>query len=67
MTATRPIDSFPKPSGWKHTIAQALRLGRCGKCGRPVRRFTDEASKREYQLSSMCQACQDDFYSEEQE
>jgi hypothetical protein len=61
----RPIDHFPKPAGWVHTVAQAQFLDRCAKCGTKTALFRDQASRAEYQLSGMCQSCQDAFFVEQ--
>lgn len=39
-------------------------LGKCPFCGKPVdpNSFRDELSKREFQISGLCQKCQDDFF-----
>ena len=31
-------------------------------CGKKITHFEDDISKREYQLSGMCQACQNAFF-----
>ena len=38
-------------------------------CGRPVNAldFTDALSAKEYQISGLCQTCQDAFFKEEEE
>lgn len=33
--------------------------GRCRTCGRKITGFRDEISKKEYEISHMCQECQD--------
>lgn len=39
--------------------------GFCVLCGKEARHFDDEASRREYNISRMCQECQDEAFSEE--
>ena len=34
----------------------------CGKKIDPEKEFKDNLSKREFEISGMCQACQDDFF-----
>jgi hypothetical protein len=34
----------------------------CTTCGKPADKFTDVLSQKEYNLSGMCQACQDGFF-----
>lgn len=39
--------------------------GECMTCdsqGNNARSFTDDLSRKEYQISGMCQKCQDDFF-----
>jgi hypothetical protein len=31
-------------------------------CGKPATEFRDRVSKREYQISGLCQDCQDDIF-----
>lgn len=33
-------------------------------CGKPIGEFRDEISKREYTISGLCQACQDEIFGE---
>lgn len=39
----------------------------CPACDNPVGEFKDDLSIREYLISGMCQACQDDVFREEDE
>lgn len=41
-----------------------VKQGRCPICSEVVdlKRFRDEASRREFKLSGMCQRCQDEFF-----
>lgn len=34
----------------------------CPMCEQPIGEFKDEASVREYEISGLCQSCQDDFF-----
>jgi hypothetical protein len=43
--------------GRSRTIA--LANGFCVTCGGPAKEFADEAGKKEYSISGMCQVCQD--------
>jgi hypothetical protein len=38
---------------------------RCLFCKGPATQFTDAVSKREFEISGMCQTCQDDFFNED--
>jgi len=63
----RPVDDiFP---GAHRQIAMAT--GHCASppfgCGNKVEGFRDALSEKEYHITSLCQACQDRFYSEEAE
>ena len=35
---------------------------KCPFCKRDITEFTDLVSKREYEISGLCQKCQDDFF-----
>lgn len=41
---------------------ECIKSGRCVMCSRLVTGFNDALSQREYQISGMCQACQDRIY-----
>lgn len=47
---------------------ESLRVmgGNCPFCSKPVNRddLRDDLSKREFDISGICQACQDDFFKE---
>lgn len=38
----------------------------CTTCGKTADKFTDVLSQKEYNLSGMCQACQDGFFETEE-
>ena len=45
--------------------AEVIRLGKCMTCdsvGNTHTSFRDDLSRKEYQISGMCQSCQDDFF-----
>ncbi len=44
---------------------QAIEDGVCNFCGEQILSFKDELSKREYQISALCQNCQDDMFDED--
>lgn len=48
---------FPK-------AAEDIAAGNCPTCGKPVGKFKDELSKKEFGISGMCQACQDSVFGE---
>jgi hypothetical protein len=37
----------------------------CPLCRQPIGEFRDELSRREYEISGMCQNCQDDVFGED--
>ena len=39
-----------------------IRNKKCPTCGGDIGEFRDEISKREYEISGMCQKCQDSVY-----
>ncbi|MHC4835901.1 MAG: hypothetical protein ACYTCN_08200 [Planctomycetota bacterium] len=41
---------------------EAIEEGACATCGEEASKFRDEVSEREYQISGMCQSCQDDAF-----
>ena len=43
---------------------EAIDEGVCATCGEKASKFRDEVSEREYQISGMCQSCQDDTFGE---
>ena len=49
------------------TIQQAKQDGVCNLCGEPILSFKDAESKAEYAISAMCQNCQDEFFTEDED
>ena len=50
--------------------AQRIRERKCPFCGKkiePGTEFKDELSKREFEISGMCQKCQDEIFKEPEE
>jgi hypothetical protein len=43
------------------------RLGLCTTCAEPITDFKDELSEREFNISGLCQKCQDRVFSEDSE
>lgn len=41
--------------------------GMCPTCGEPVTGFRDELSKKEFEISGMCQGCQSSIFDEHDE
>lgn len=50
-----------KPHEFVHVIPGGP-VTMCVTCRKPVRGFKDACSKREFKISGMCQACQDDVF-----
>ena len=45
--------------------AQNIKEGKCPFCGKIIdvdNEFKDDLSRREYEISGMCQTCQDEFF-----
>jgi hypothetical protein len=42
----------------------AIKMGNCPLCSNPITGFTEGLSAREFEISGMCQACQDDIFRE---
>jgi hypothetical protein len=43
----------------------ALQNNKCTMCGHDAKEFRDDVSKKEYQISKMCQKCQDSVFGAE--
>ena len=46
------------------SVSLAKAGNQCVCCGKAATEFRDEISKREYQISSLCQKCQDEVFAE---
>jgi hypothetical protein len=44
------------------SVALAKAGNQCVSCGKPADNFRDELSQREYNISQLCQTCQDDIF-----
>tara|TARA_R110000787_G_scaffold260256_1_gene365479 strand:+ start:312 stop:521 length:210 start_codon:yes stop_codon:yes gene_type:complete len=47
------------------TIPQAIEDNICNLCGEDILSFSDEKSLVEYEISAMCQNCQDEIFTED--
>jgi hypothetical protein len=50
--------------------SEVIRLGKCMTCdrvGNTHTSFRDDLSRKEYQISGMCQRCQDDIFGADEE
>lgn len=47
-----------------HKQVERIKLGKCPVCGKDINynEFRDEISRREYDISGMCQLCQDEAF-----
>ena len=46
------------------SVSLAKAGNQCVCCGKGATEFRDEISKREYQITSLCQKCQDEVFTE---
>ena len=46
------------------SVSLAKAGNQCVCCGKSATEFRDEISKREYQISSLCQHCQDEVFAQ---
>jgi hypothetical protein len=44
------------------TRRECIRYDTCVICGKQATKFSDELSRKEYSISGMCQACQDETF-----
>ena len=58
----RLFTQFAASAVFGHKGAEALNAGKCPCCGGPCDHFRDALSKKEYQISGMCQECQDKVF-----
>jgi uncharacterized CHY-type Zn-finger protein len=49
------------------TRSESLAARTCVMCGKPATAFKDELSRREYEISALCQGCQDVAFSEDED
>jgi len=59
------LDKITSDSKFKKTRSNALLARLCVMCENPNLNFIDQVSKKEYRISGMCQACQDNFFKQE--
>lgn len=62
MKRTKELQSFTDTvfaHYFGRSITQALETKTCTRCHKAVGEFRDDLSKREYEISGMCQGCQD--------
>jgi hypothetical protein len=57
-------DDIMRAAGFGSAV-EAKHEGKCPFCGKlvdPMNEFRDEKSRREFQISGLCQKCQDEFF-----
>lgn len=58
---TKALDSLTKQA-FSRSRTASIQGDKCVICGGPAAGFKDEISKREYEISGLCQRCQDDTF-----
>ena len=61
----RPVDKLPFP-GFKVPRRVAIDMGCCVRCGGEAIVFADPLSEAEYNISGLCQHCQNDLFEEDE-
>lgn len=57
------VDGFAQ-SAFGRTNSEAIDTNTCVSCGLPVGEFRDRISQKEYNISGLCQKCQDSVFGE---
>lgn len=60
----RPMTILATEIVYGKSGVEALHAGRCPTCNAEIEGFRDEVSKREFEISGMCQKCQDVVFGE---
>jgi hypothetical protein len=55
------VDDFTKRN-FGRTLSESQKQKVCVGCGKPIKGFKDVLSQREYEISGLCQECQDDVF-----
>lgn len=67
MSRSNPfLDELAK-AAFGRTKSEAIKKGICVNCGKPADEFKDELSAREFEISQLCQSCQDSVFEEMEE
>jgi hypothetical protein len=64
---TPEIRLIDRVSSFVEARKRARETNSCVGCDNPITEFKDEISKKEYQISLLCQACQDEFFGDSPE
>jgi hypothetical protein len=65
MERTKKLQDFVDGVAKKkfgRSLTEALEQNICVYCGKPATEFKDALSKKEYDISGMCQVCQDEIF-----
>jgi hypothetical protein len=65
MVKIRELLEIFSASQYKATYARAKATRTCIRCGKPAKFFRDVSAKFEYDVSALCQGCQDECLYEE--
>jgi hypothetical protein len=55
---------FLAKEAFGRTLTECHAEDKCVTCGEPAGEFKDDVSRKEYTISGMCQACQDQTFGE---
>ncbi len=55
------IEEQYRSTGWS-SRKESIEKGVCVQCGQPAKDFREEKCVREYQISGLCQTCQDEIF-----
>ena len=65
MTKTKEMETFLSDlthSAFGRSYTECKGNNQCVTCGEPADIFKDEISRKEFEISSMCQECQDNIF-----
>ena len=61
----RLLDNMTSQKPFQGKRSEIILASLCVFCTNPNLNFRDQLSQREYKISGMCQACQDNYFNEE--
>jgi hypothetical protein len=61
------LNNLAQYAGFKQDRQTAFATRTCVQCGNEAREFADVISSREYNISGMCQVCQDKIFVEDED
>ena len=65
IKATELLEVLSDPT-YKASYANAKATGTCIKCKKPAKTYRDSSAKLEYEVSGLCQNCQDYFFNKKE-